>query len=145
MSILKLCDEAPATVGVQASVQDAIQSMLDHRVGAVALVDDHGLVAGIFTERDVLKKFALSGKDPARTAVKDMATTPVEMAGLEMSASEALNTMLERHIRHLPITDPDGKLLGILSIRNLLQSLVDDLSHQLDALETSLTNDAQGG
>ena len=145
MGILKLCDEAPATVGMKASVKDAIQAMLDHRVGAVALVDDRGLVAGIFTERDVLQKFALSGKDPARTPVKDMATTPVEMAGLEMSASEALNVMLERHIRHLPVADANGKLLGILSIRNLLQSLVDDLSHQLDALETSLTNDAQGG
>ncbi len=145
MNILELCDETPAKVGPESTVAEAIQTMLDLRVGAVAVVDHNGLVAGIFTERDVLRKQALSGKDPAQVAVRELMTTPVEMATIETSAGEALEVMVDRHIRHLPITDTNGKLLGILSVRNLLQSRVDDLTHQLDALETSLTNDAQGG
>ncbi|MCI0356590.1 MAG: CBS domain-containing protein [Acidobacteria bacterium] len=145
MNILELCDEVPAAVTLNASAGDAIQSMLDNRVGAVAVVDENHCVAGIFTERDVLKKLALSGQDPAQTPVRSLMTTPVQMATVETSAGEALEVMVDRHIRHLPITDPNGKLLGILSIRHLLQSKVDDLTHQLDALETSLTNDAQGG
>ncbi len=145
MNILELCDEVPATVTVSASAREAIQTMLDNRVGAVAVVDENGRVAGIFTERDVLKKLALAGTDPSQTPVRNLMTTPVQMATVETTAGEALEVMVERHIRHLPIADAQGKLLGILSIRHLLQSRVDDLTHQLDALETSLTNDAQGG
>lgn len=145
MNILELCDEVPAAVPLTASVRDAIQTMLDNRVGAVAVVDENHCVAGIFTERDVLQKLAISGKDPAQTPVRSLMTTPVQMATVETSAGEALEVMVDRHIRHLPITDPSGKLLGILSIRHLLQARVDDLTSQLDSLETSLTNDAQGG
>lgn len=145
MNILELCDEVPAAVTLSASVRDAIQTMLDNRVGAVAIVDENRRVAGIFTERDVLRKLALSGSNPAQTPVRDLMTTPVQMATVETTPGEALEVMVERHIRHLPVADADGKLLGILSIRHLLQSKVDDLTSQLDSLETSLTNDAQGG
>ncbi|MGH9602664.1 MAG: CBS domain-containing protein [Terriglobales bacterium] len=145
MNILELCDEVPAAVTLSASVRDAIQTMLDNRVGAVAIVDENRRVAGIFTERDVLRKLALSGSDPAQTPVRNLMTTPVQMATVETTPGEALEVMVDRHIRHLPIADANGKLLGILSIRHLLQSRVDDLTSQLDSLETSLTNDAQGG
>ena len=145
MNILELCDEVPAAVALTASAREAIQTMLDHRVGAVAVVDENHCVAGIFTERDVLQKLAISGKDPAQTPVRGLMTAPVQMATIETTAGEALEVMVDRHIRHLPIADPSGKLLGILSIRNLLQAKVDDLTSQLDSLETSLTNDAQGG
>ncbi len=64
MSILKWCDEGPATVSVLATVQEAIQTMLAKDVGAVAVIDEQGIVAGMFTERDVLSKLALSGRDP---------------------------------------------------------------------------------
>ncbi|MGH9556417.1 MAG: CBS domain-containing protein [Terriglobales bacterium] len=145
MNILELCDEVPAVVTLSASVRDAIQTMLDNRVGAVAIVDENRRVAGIFTERDVLQKLAISGKDPAQTPVRSLMTTPVQMATAETTPGEALAVMVDRHIRHLPITDSSGKLLGILSVRHLLQARVDDLTSQLDSLETSLTNDAQGG
>ena len=52
--------------------------------------------------------------------------------------------MLERHFRHLPVVDNAGKLLGMLSIRNLLEQRIDDLSHELDALEQYVTNDGPG-
>jgi CBS domain-containing protein len=145
MNILSLCDEEPATVPPDATAAQAIQTMLDLRVGAVAILDAEGKVAGIFTERDVLQKLAISGKDPAQTPVRSLMTAPVQMATVETTAGQALEVMVERHIRHLPIADASGKLLGILSIRHLLQARVDDLTSQLDSLETSLTNDAQGG
>lgn len=59
-------------------------------------------------------------------------TTPVEMATRATTASQALATMVERHYRHLPIVDDDGRLLGMLSIRNLLQAQIDTLTGQLD-------------
>jgi CBS domain-containing protein len=145
MNILALCDDVPAAVPPTASVAEAVEVMLKRHVGAVAVVDDQHRVAGIFTERDVLRKLALSGRDLAKTTVREVMTTPVEMATLETSPGDALSTMVERHFRHLPIVDGSGKLLGMLSIRNLLQARVDELSQQLDSIEQYVTNDAQGG
>jgi len=72
MSILKLCGRHVSTVPVLATVADAVQLMIDNVVGAVAVVDDQGIVAGMFTERDVLEKFALSRRDPRETPVREL-------------------------------------------------------------------------
>jgi CBS domain-containing protein len=145
MSILELCDAHPAAVSLEASVAEAIRTMLDRHVGAVAVIDDERRVAGIFTERDVLRKLALSGRDPERMPVRDLMTTPVELASKEMGSSEALVTMVERHFRHLPVVDHNGRLLGMLSIRNLLEWRIEDLTRELGSLEQYLSNDAPGG
>ncbi|HEV3205966.1 MAG TPA: CBS domain-containing protein [Terriglobales bacterium] len=145
MGILELCDSDVAAVRIEASVADAIRLMLDRRVGAVGVVDDEGRVAGIFTERDVLRKLSLSGLNPAVTPVREMMTTPVELATLATGPGEALSTMLERHFRHLPVVDNSGKLLGMLSIRNLLEQRIGDLIQELQSLEQYVTNDGPGG
>jgi CBS domain-containing protein len=106
--------------------------MLDRRVGAVAVVDENSRVAGIFSERDVLRRVSLSGREPGQTPVREVMTTPVEMATLDTTPGQALATMVERHYRHLPIVDDDGRLLGMLSIRNVLQARIDTLTRQLD-------------
>jgi CBS-domain-containing membrane protein len=67
------------------------------------------------------------------------------MATRETGAGEALSIMLEQHFRHLPVADDNGKLLGILSIRNLLEWRVDDLSRELESLEQYVSNDGPGG
>ena len=145
MNVLEMCDPEAAAVSVEASVADAVRLMLDRHVGAVAIIDSQSRVAGIFTERDVLRKMALSGADPEKTPVRELMTTPVELATLATAPGEALAIMLERHFRHLPVVDHDGKLLGMLSIRNVLQSRVDDLTQELDSLERYVANDGPGG
>ncbi len=145
MGVLELCDYPPAAVAIEASAADAVRLMLDLHVGAVTIVDAEKRVAGIFTERDVLRKFALSGQALENTPIRDVMTTPVELATSETSPGEALATMIERHFRHLPIADRNGKLLGMLSIRNVLQWRIDDLSQELDSLEQYVANDGPGG
>jgi CBS domain-containing protein len=135
MTLLELCDPDPPQVRVEDTVAEAIRIMLRQRVGAVGVVDSEGRVAGIFTERDVLSRLALSGQDPEKTPVCDLMTTPVEMATLTTTINEALGTMMERHYRHLPIVSDEGKLLGMLSIRNLLEARLGDLTRRLGAAE----------
>jgi CBS domain-containing protein len=132
MNILEMCDAGGASVPVEATAEQAIRAMLDRHVGAVAVLDANTRVAGIFTERDVLRRLSLSGHEPAQTPVREVMTTPVEMATLDTTPGQALATMIERHYRHLPIVDDDGRLLGMLSIRNVLQARIDALTRQLD-------------
>ncbi len=132
MSLLQWCDEGPATVSVEAMVDEAIRTMIGRAVGAVAVIDEQGVAAGMFTERDVLAKFALSGRDPKSTPVREVMSSIVEMATEATTPSEALQVMLERHYRHMPIVDEHGKVLGICSIRNILQARIDDLLAELD-------------
>ncbi len=145
MGILSLCEEKPPTVGLDATVAEAIQVMLEKSVGGVAVIDSERRVAGIFTERDVLRKLALSGLDPQQTPIRELMTTPVDMATTETTPREAFEEMVSRHYRHLPIVDGNGRLLGLLSIRHLLQWRLDELSQQLDSMEQYVTNDAPGG
>jgi CBS domain-containing protein len=145
MILLELCDPEPASVRLESSVADAIRMMLNKHVGAVGVVDNEGRVAGIFTERDVLMKTSLSGRDPAKTPICEVMTTPVEMATPRTAPGTAMATMIERHYRHLPVVDDNARLLGILSIRNLLEWRVDDLTQELDSLEQYVANDGPGG
>jgi CBS domain-containing protein len=132
MNILEMCDAKAASVSLQASVEEAIRTMLERHVGAVAVIDENRRVAGIFTERDVLRRLSLAESDARKLPIRDVMTTPVEMATAATTPSEALATMVERHYRHLPIVDDDGRLLGMLSIRNVLEAQIDILTSQLD-------------
>ncbi len=145
MGLLHLCDENPAAVRPETSAAEAIQLMLEHRVGAVTVVDEERVVAGIFTERDVLRKLALSGRDPAKVPVSELMTSPVVLATANTSPGEAFAIMMERHFRHLPVVDDRGRVIAIVSIRNLLQWRVDELTDRLDTMEQYMTNDAMGG
>jgi CBS domain-containing protein len=144
MSLLKIAHTPPATVPLTATALEAVQMMAEEGVGAVAVVDD-GALKGIFTERDVMLRVVLRGRDPKQVRVGEVMTAPVETTTDDAPAEEVLNFMVERHIRHLPIVDTAGKVIGMLSIRNLLETMVEDLRNELHSLDQYLLNDGPGG
>ena len=131
MSILDYCAANPAAVSLVATAADAIEAMIQRRMGAAAVVDEHGIVAGIFTERDVMTRVALSGRDPQHIPITDVMTTPVLMATRSTSIAEATAVMINHQKRHLPVVEDDGRLIGILSIRHVLERKVDELTAQI--------------
>lgn len=131
MSILNFCVADPASVSLTASSADAIEAMISRHMGATAIVDENGIVAGIFTERDVLRKVALSGRDPHQIPIREVMTSPVFLATKSTSAAEALQVMIDQQKRHLPVVEENGRLIGMLSIRHVLERKVDDLTKQL--------------
>jgi CBS domain-containing protein len=144
MSLLKIAHVPPAFVEPGASVLHAVEVMAEEGVGAVAVVEG-GRLQGIFTERDVMLRVVLKGRRPQDTRISEVMTSPVETVAEETSAEEALTHMLDRHLRHLPIVGQGGALLGMLSIRNLLEHMVEDLSRELHSLDQYLLNDGPGG
>ena len=143
MSILRLLDRESITVPPKTSVADAIQLMLDRRVGSVVILEAKK-VLGIFTERDVLRKLALSGRDPKTVPVSELMTAPAITVDPAITPNEALATMLEHHFRHLPVVDSRGRLRGVLSIRNLLQEQMEKYRHQLHSLEQYVISEEPG-
>jgi CBS domain-containing protein len=143
VAILRLCDKQPAVVPPECSVAEAIRLMLAHRVGAVVVMDASRVV-GVFTERDVLRKLALSGRDPEKVPVSELMTAPVETALPQTSPGDALVSMLQHHFRHLPVVDSSGRLRGVLSLRDLLHGQMEELKRQLDSLEQYVASDGPG-
>jgi CBS domain-containing protein len=133
MNLLDICVDDPASVNLTATAADAIEAMIKRRMGAAVIVDDNGIVAGIFTERDVMRRLSLSGRDPRSISIREVMTVPVVMATKDTSPAEALKVMVDQQKRHLPVVEDDGKLLGLLSIRHVLERKVAELTAQLAA------------
>ena len=144
MGLLRIAQTPLVTVGPDATVIDAVRTMDRENIGAVAIVEG-GVLRGIFSERDVMLRVLLEKRDPEKTRISDVMTSPVETIPRNANSDEALRMMLEKHIRHLPVVNTDGKLSGMLSIRNLLHEKVEDLTDQLDSLEAYFSADGAGG
>jgi CBS domain-containing protein len=97
------------------SVLDAVQKMNEHQLGALVVMDDDH-VAGMFTERDVLRRIVGEGRDPHRTKVKDVMTCEVICCEPQADLEDVSTIMQQRRVRHLPICDSDGRLHGLISI-----------------------------
>jgi CBS domain-containing protein len=132
------------TVSRTATVREAIETMAAAQVGSVVVVED-GRLEGIFSERDVMLRVVLEGRDPRFTAVEEVMTSPVQTIGIKTTGDEALRIMLQEHIRHLPLVDDRGRAQAVVSMRTLLQEKVNELNQQLDSLEAYMTADGIGG
>jgi CBS domain-containing protein len=134
----------PAEIDAGATVLDAVRAMARGKVGAVAVMEK-GVLKGIVTERDLMLRVVATERNASETKVRDVMTSPVATTHDKTPAVEAMELMVERHLRHLPIVADDGQLQGMLSIRGLLQDRVEDLHRELNSIDQYLLNDGPGG
>lgn len=106
------------TIPATATVLEATREMNRHRIGALVVVDG-GRIAGIFTERDVLRRVVGEGLPPSSVYVGQVMTCEVLCCSPEIDIEDASRIMRDKRIRHLPVCDGEGKLLGIISIGDL--------------------------
>lgn len=121
-------------VAMDATVQKAMELMRDRDIGAVMVVDGDNL-KGIFTERDCLHRVSSIGLDPHQTLVRDVMTTKVRYVKEDMEASQGLALMTERFLRHLPVLDDNQKILGIVSIGDLVKAKISDQRFIIEQME----------
>ncbi len=113
-----------------ATVFEVALTMTEGHVGAIPILDGETLV-GIFSERDLMQRVVVSGRDPKTTYVSEVMTRDVVTTRLDESVDASLEKMKNAGCRHLPVVD-EGRVLGVISMRDLLK---DELAEQGDEIQ----------
>ena len=144
MDLRKIAHNPPMTVGRDEKVAHAVRLMVENNVGAVAVVQENKLV-GILTERDIMKKVNYRNLSVEELSVSEIMGGTGESIRQDMPAAEALKIMLDGDYRHLPIVDREDNVTGVLPIRVLLRSQVEDLEDSVNTLSSYYCADGPGG
>jgi IMP dehydrogenase len=122
------------TTEAENTVEDAIRSMHTRKISAL-VVADHGRPVGIFTERDVLRCYvATGGKSFKEVRLREAMTADLVVAELDDEINDIMAVLIDRNIRHLPVVD-GGALIGMLSVRDIIQSQVQKLTSEIHYLK----------
>ena len=116
------------------SVLNAIKLMAEKKIGALLVMRDEEL-NGIVSERDYARKVILRGKSSKETPVEDIMTAEVVITNPAETVEKCMALMTEKRIRHLPVVE-GGKVVGVLSIGDLVKAIIADQQFQIEQLES---------
>ena len=125
------------TISPDLSVLEAITIMAEKGIGALVVVEDEEVI-GVISERDYARNVILRGRSSRQTAVSEIMSTPVYSTDLGSTAEVCMEIMTEKRIRHLPVLD-DGRLVGLISIGDLVKSIIDHQQFMIEQLESYIT------
>jgi CBS domain-containing protein len=131
--ILKNKGRKTWTISPETRVFDALQLMAEKDVGALLVVEGKTLV-GVFSERDYARKVILLGKSSKKLRVSEIMSSPPIFIEPEHTVDNALALMSAKHVRHLPVMEKN-RLVGIVTIGDLVRSLIDEQKVVIDHLE----------
>lgn len=138
----------PIVLSRQCSVTDAVRSMQGEHRGAVLVTEDGTpatKVVGIFTERDVLFRIVDGGRNPATLGIGDVMTEVPECLDDDQSIAEALNLMSVGGFRHIPVVDSEGRPVFVLSVRDVVQFLVEAFPREVLNIGARSARQREGG
>ena len=121
------------TVAPEESIRRLLDLLAEHRVGALVVSPGEGLVVGIVSERDVVRRLQSGGAQILDQPVSTIMTTDVHTCSPDEVLEDLMATMTERRVRHLPVL-VDGRLAGIVSIGDVVKHRVDELQMERDQL-----------
>jgi len=126
------------TVTSDATIGQLVQTLADHRIGAVVVVDD-GAITGIISERDVVRALPRGDTGLLDAPVSSLMTSDVVTCTPDDEVSALAASMTEHRFRHLPVVR-DGELVGIVSIGDIVKFRLDELQQERDQLESYITS-----
>lgn len=138
MTIARLIDDRNGQVwAIHAAdtVADAIEVLTAHKIGALPVLDGHGPVAGVFSERDVIRALKDHGDDALRLPVSAVMTASVVTVTPDIAVMDALALMTHRRFRHLPVIE-NGKMVAFISIGDLVKHRLDRIEAEADAMRS---------
>ena len=127
------------TIAPAATLGQAAALLAQHNVGAVVVSSDGEAVEGILSERDIVRRFAADeGVATSSVPVSSTMTADVHVASLDTTCDELMETMTNHRIRHVPVVDA-GRLVGIVSIGDVVKNRMDELQIQTESLRGYVT------
>jgi len=141
VDILKAKGNTVWSIHPSATVHEALRLMAEKNVGALLVVD--GSVVGIFSERDYARKVILEGRSSLNTLVREIMTEKVLFVQPEQSIDECMAIMTRAHVRHLPVME-GSKLVGIISIGDVVKGLIADKDMEIQQLENYIDGRGYG-
>jgi CBS domain-containing protein len=126
-------------ISPDASVFDALQMMAENNIGSLVVLED-GKLVGIITERLYAREIILKGRRSPGTFVREIMSTRVIYARPDQSVQECMAVMTARGVRHLPVLE-DGRLVGIVSISDMVKSVIGDQKFIIEQLEHYIHGD----
>jgi CBS domain-containing protein len=136
--VLKFKGQNVWHVSPQACVYDAIELMAEKHVGALLVVEEDKLV-GVVSERDYARKVILQGKSSKQTPVSEIMTSPAICVAPGQTVEDSMRIMTDNRIRHLPVVE-DGKILGVLSIGDLVKWMISAQQQTISQLHNYITS-----
>lgn len=127
------------SINADEMVLRALTIMAERDIGAL-LVMEGGRPVGIFSERDYARKVILLGKASKNTPVSEVMSDKVISVTLDQTVEDCMAIMTERHIRHLPVTEDDGTVVGFLSIGDLVKETISEQAFIIGQLEHYITH-----
>lgn len=131
---LNSANQTLATVSPEETVYQALTIMAERNLTALLVVKNKALV-GIFSERDYARKIILKGKRSRETPVSEIMTAKLITIDPSETVNECMSIMTERRIRHLPIVNSDGEMLGIISIGDVMKIIMEEQRFMIKELQ----------
>lgn len=126
------------TIEPTKTLHDAVRVLEQHGIGALVVSEDGSHVAGILSERDIVRAVARHGAEALDSPVSGVMTHSVTTCDREATADQLLRTMTESRFRHVPVVE-DGALVGIVSIGDVVKSRIEALEVKAENLEAYVT------
>lgn len=120
------------SIAPDATVYDALALMAEQDIGSLAVLQD-GRLVGLISERDYARKVILKGRLSKDTPVRDIMATRMPYAQPEQTVEECMAIVTDQRVRHLPVLE-DGRLIGIVSIGDLVKAIIDEQQFIIDQL-----------
>ncbi|MFP5507394.1 MAG: CBS domain-containing protein [Gammaproteobacteria bacterium] len=120
------------SIAPDATVYDALALMAAQDIGSLAVLQD-GRLVGLISERDYSRKVILKGRHSKDTPVRDIMATRMPYAQPEQTVEECMAIVTDQRVRHLPVLE-DGRLIGIVSIGDLVKAIIDEQQFIIDQL-----------
>ena len=127
------------TISPDVTVLEALQVMNKHNIGAL-LVIEHGQPIGMLSERDYARKVILQGRASKTTLVSDIMTRSYVSVLPDTPADECMGLMTAKRVRHLPVFDAKKKLVGLISIGDVVRAMIADREFEIEQLERYITS-----
>ena len=133
-SILRTKGQRVVTVTQAETIRDVVATLSREKIGVVVVSDDGAVVAGILSERDIVKGLAEHGAKLLDLTARDLMTRSFTPANLDMPILHVLDTMTQGRFRHMPVVD-NGKLAGLVSIGDAVKARLDALESEAEHLK----------